>query len=235
MSRSFRGRPDPSEDPRQARGGRGNPQQPYQNRMPERQPQMREDYSQEELSQAHLSQNQEQGDLKAEASQVDMGKRLVAGLVDVVTGYLLGMFFNCVPFINVYVHDQLVMVLYLILKDALFNGRGVGKNLMGLQVVDIHSGQPASFLQSIKRNIVIFGPYMLLYTSNLLLKIVPNEFVNSTVTNIVIGVGTIYTLVVIPWEVYRVYTRVDGMRFGDQLAGTVTVPADMDFSNPLSK
>lgn len=244
MSRSFGGRPNPSEEPKPSKGGysagRGRPQPRNYQQDQDRSYLQDEDSSNSSPAPRGVrfggaSKSEDDGQLAVDPVQVDIGKRLVASLIDVVTGYLMGLFVNCIPFINVYVHDQLVLVLYLIIKDALFNGRGVGKNLMGLQVVDIRTGYPASMVQSVKRNIVVFGPYLLLYASNLILKIVPNEAVNSVVTKIVIGVGTIYTLLVIPYEAYRVYSRVDGRRWGDQLAGTATIPADMDFSNPLSK
>lgn len=246
MSRSFRGRPDPNEEPldepeseqaprndnsraysQQARGSsasfRGASSQP--------QPPAKKGIK----FTSSLDKYGDDEHLAIDPMQVDIGKRLVAGLIDVFAGYLLGMFFNCLPLINLYVHDQFIMVSFLVVRDALFNGRGVGKNLMGLQVVDIKTGQAPSFLQSIKRNIVVFGPYMLLYAANVVLKIVPNDAISSMVTNVVTGIGTVYTLAVIPYEAYRVYSRVDGRRWGDAFAGTAIIPADMDFSNPLSK
>ncbi|MBX9686046.1 MAG: RDD family protein [Candidatus Obscuribacterales bacterium] len=238
MSRSFRGRPDPGDEPKQ-RGSQayrgaaaGNDAQmrranPYDADYPARD-------ADSELS-AEAEDNDEGAARRRDPLQVDMGKRLVSGLIDVVTGYMLGLFVNCIPFVNIFVHDQLVMVIYLLLRDSLFNGRGVGKNLMGLQVIDRHTGQAASLMQSFKRNIVIFGPYMALYLCNLVLKIVPNETASSIVNTVVVGIGSIYTLIVLPLEIYRVYSRVDGLRWGDDFAGTATVAADMDFSNPLSK
>jgi hypothetical protein len=184
---------------------------------------------------ASLSRYKEGDELSIEPVQIDLGKRLVAGLIDVMTGYVLQLALNCVPLVNVYMQDQLPLVGYLIVRDALFNGRGVGKNLMGLQVVDIKTGAAASLGQSIKRNIVIFWPFLAIYLIHLFLKFVPNEMFGPLVTNIVIGAGTVYTMAVVPYEAWRVYARADSLRLGDKFAGTATVLADMDFSNPLSR
>jgi hypothetical protein len=181
-----------------------------------------------------LSKRQSQTGLTSEPAQVDVGKRLVASLLDVLVGYFLELIVNCIPLVNVFVHDQLPLVAFLIIRDALFNGRGIGKNLMGLQVVDRLSGRPASFRQSITRNLVVFGPYLVLYVVNSLLRFAPPEAF-TLVSSIVTGLGGAYMLAVLPYEAWRVYSRTDGMRWGDQIAGTTIVPADMDFSNPLSK
>jgi uncharacterized RDD family membrane protein YckC len=223
MSRSFSGPPDPEDDKQAEQVSESMP--PAEETAP----------LSRRLNFSSINKYRDDEHLAVEPVQVGIGKRLVAGVIDVMAGYLLQLVVNCIPLINVYIHDQLPLVGFLIVRDALFNGRGVGKNLMGLQVVDIKTGQPASFLQSIKRNMVVFGPYVALYLVNLLVAIVPNEMVTSVVTNVVTGAGSVYTLAVIPYEVWRVYSRADGLRWGDQFAGTATIPADMDFSNPLSK
>jgi hypothetical protein len=240
MSRSFRGRPTPDEEPEMVEE---ESDQEWANRTAQRyrdagKPNAKKTPATQGKRGVTFSAFNKYGDdemLAVDPAQVDIGKRLVAVLIDVFAGYLLGMFVNCIPFINMYIHDQLVMVVFLIVRDSLFGGRGVGKNLMGLQVVDIKTGEACSLIQSIKRNAIIFGPYMVLYFSNLALHIFPNELVSTVVTNALQGVGAVYTLGVIPYECYRVYSRVDGLRWGDQFAGTATIPADMDFSNPLSR
>ncbi len=257
MSRSFGGRPghedepEPAADSSQGRGS--NPQaRPNMSKMRGNMPASRSGQPpQAEKNQSSRGQSESRnyqepeagesgGSENESAASTEMGKRLVAGLIDVVAGYLVGMVVNCLPFINAFIHDQLVLVAFLVVRDSLFNGRGVGKNLMGLQVIDVRTGQPASLMQSFKRNIVLFGPYFGLYiwqlSSQILLKIVPiDNNISSIVTNVVVGAGMVYTLVVLPSEVYKLYTRKDGRRWGDELAGTATVPADMDFSNPVSK
>ena len=249
MSSSFRGgRPDPQDNPGQGREGQGRGPSPA-SRGQQMRPNMRPAQQQNAGAPAQQSQYNspaqdadsdqgydQQGNAdEAPARAVPMDKRLVAGLIDVVVGYVLNLVVNCIPFVNMFLHDQLVLLSFLLVRDFLFNGRGVGKNLMGLQVIDIRTGGPVSLLQSIKRNIVLYGPIMAIFIVNEVLKFIPDEGIKNIVQNVVSGAGTIYFIVAIPYEIYRVYTRPDGRRWGDEFAGTATVTADMDFSNPMSK
>jgi hypothetical protein len=55
------------------------------------------------------------------------------------------------------VFDYLIFPLFA-MKDGLFNGASPGKALMGLQSLDQSSGQPAGWMQSLKRNLVLIIP-----------------------------------------------------------------------------
>ncbi len=44
------------------------------------------------------------------------------------------------------------------LKDALFDGRSIGKKIIGLQVVSYESGKACDYKESILRNIIFFTP-----------------------------------------------------------------------------
>jgi hypothetical protein len=172
-----------------------------------------------------------------EAVKVDFGKRLVAGMVDLTLAYLIGQVLVLVPLINDVVSLQLVMVVVLIFRDWFYEGRGVGKNLMGLQVVDMRSGRPCSMFQSVKRNIIMFGAPFVLYIIIAVLQIlrllqVPHiEVVAGPTLQIINGIGFLFIIAAIPYEAYRAYNREDGRRFGDQFAGTTIVEAPMDFSH----
>ena len=222
MSRSFRGRPEFPEEPDINEEPLGELQSDAPDDEWPRRP-----YTKSQASKYSVSEK-----LAKDAAQVDIGKRLVALTIDIAVGYLAGLAINCVPFINIYFSAQVIMVLYLLVRDGLFNGRGVGKNLMGLQVVDMRSGEPASMVQSLKRNIVVYGPVLILYIIQMLISIIPNEVVTTVVNNGVQAVLGIYSFIVIPYEAYRVYSRADGLRWGDKFAGTAIVLADMDFSGP---
>lgn len=167
--------------------------------------------------------------------RVDFGRRLVAALIDVFAAYLLGVVVSFIPFVNIFLHLQLTMVIFLIVRDFFFGGRGIGKNLMGLQVVDVMTGEPASFMQSIKRNVVIFGPTLVLYLVISVTKVAPVPWLSDFVRNAIELAGTIYTAVVVPYEAYRTYARGDGRRLGDLLAGTAVVDSNMDFSQPVQR
>lgn len=219
MSRSFRGRPERPDDRESLQES----------------PDLSESDSWQSQFPSATQQSGTAEDASSSALQVDIGKRLVAALIDITAGYFLGLAVNCIPFINTYFNAQVVMILYLICRDALFAGRGVGKNLMGLQVVDISTGHPAGFPQSIKRNIVLYGPALALYIVTPLLGLIPVDAVREFLANALQVVGGLYSFLVIPYEAYRVYSRTDGRRWGDELAGTEIVLADMDFSNPRGR
>ena len=50
-----------------------------------------------------------------------------------------------------------VTAVYVLLRDAM-NGRSIGKFLLGLVVIDLETGRPASFPASIRRNLVFALP-----------------------------------------------------------------------------
>lgn len=183
-------------------------------------------------------------EIAVEPQKTDSGKRLVAFIIDAGVGYCAGLLLACVPLIKDVLHPPITMILYLVIRDSLFEGRGIGKNLMGLQVVDLKTGGAADLMTSIKRNIVIFGPALLVTLVLSILKLIPtalldqyipnaSSFLNQSVLGIINFIGSGYTLVVIPYEIYRTFTREDGMRWGDQFAGTTIIEAPMDFSNLL--
>lgn len=209
MTRSFGGPGGrPSDDRSGGRTGRGAPREPQQ--QPPRQ-------------------------AGIEPDRIEIGKRLVALIIDFFACYLVGAAVALVPFLNTFLPLPTVMILVFLCRDFLFEGRGVGKNLMGIQVVDISSGQPCSLLQSVQRNIVLVAPYVVLTLFDSVLRFVPIPWINETVRNIINLVGMVYCAVVIPIEGYRVYNRQDGLRIGDDIAGTALVEAPMDFSTLLPR
>jgi hypothetical protein len=167
--------------------------------------------------------------------RIDLGKRVVALIIDFAAIYLAGAVIALIPFVSIFLPLQLTMALLWLARDYFFQGRGVGKNLMGLRVVDVATGQPCSLLQSFQRNIVIMAPFVVVQAIDLVLRFVPIAWLNQAVVNIVQIVGMIYCIVVIPVEAYRAYSRDDGLRFGDELAGTALVEAPMDFSTPIPR
>jgi uncharacterized RDD family membrane protein YckC len=191
-----------------------------------------------------LSRYSEDSETTVKAVRVDFGKRLVAMIIDMFAAYLIAQAIGLIPLLNVVVPTYLVLVLVLLIRDYFFEGRGLGKNLMGLQVVDVMTGHPCGLMQSIKRNIILLGPLLVLYIITLVLQIIGAFFhqfldvvgpVMGATLQIVNGVSSIYVLLVVPYEAYRVYSRADGRRFGDQFAGTAVIEAPMDFSKPLPR
>ncbi len=170
-----------------------------------------------------------------EGKKPDPNKRIVALLFDFAAAYLVGVIIAMIPFVNRFIPLQIVLVAVLLSRDHLFGGRGFGKNLMGLRVVDAQSGDTPTIVQSILRNIVLMAPFVVLQTIPLLLKFSPFGWFNEAVMSLINIVGMLYVAIVLPLESYRAYSREDGLRFGDELAGTTIVDSTMDFSNPFNR
>jgi len=91
---------------------------------------------------------------------------------------------------------------YLLIGDGLFDGRSVGKKIIGLRVVSEDTGKPCSFRDSILRN-SIFGIGYLLYK-------IP-------------WFGWIFIVIVTVFEFVILLGSKDGSRLGDEIAKTKVV------------
>jgi uncharacterized RDD family membrane protein YckC len=176
-----------------------------------------------------------EGDEYLDAKKPDPNKRIVALLFDFAAAYLVGVIVAMIPFVNRFIPLQIVLVAVLLSRDYLFGGRGIGKNLMGLRVVDASTGEPPTIIQSVLRNVILMAPFVVLQTVPLLLKFSPFTWFNEAVMSLINIVGMIYVAIVLPLESYRAYSREDGLRIGDELAGTTIVDSTMDFSNPFNR
>jgi uncharacterized membrane protein len=125
-----------------------------------------------------------------------------------------------------------VTILIYLTRDFFFEGRGVGKNFLGLQVLDLQSGRPASLVQSLIRNFVLLGPFLIYQ-----LAVAVGSFLPVTIgTSIVFTVkcaALIYAAILLPLEGYRMHTG-NGLRIADKLAGTAVVVQTPSFRNPFS-
>ena len=170
-----------------------------------------------------------------EPLHIEPSKRLVALMFDVAAAYLAGVLVAMIPFVNNFMPLQIVVVVGFLCRDCLFGGRGIGKNLMGLRVVDARTGAAPTILQSVQRNIILVAPFVVLQTVPNLLKVIPIEWVNQVVMQIINIVGMLYVAIVLPLESYRAYSREDSLRIGDEIAGTTIIESQMDFSQPIQR
>lgn len=166
---------------------------------------------------------------------IEPSKRLVALVFDSLACYTLGMMLTVVPLLVHFISVHTTWLLLLLVRDYLFHGRGIGKNLMGLQIVDAKTGAPCSIKQSVLRNIIILAPFAVLQLISVILAFLPIPWLNEAVKSIVNVVGMVYLAAVVPIECYRVYSREDSLRLGDVWAGTAVIEAPMDFSRPFQK
>ena len=91
---------------------------------------------------------------------------------------------------------------YLLIGDGLFDGRSLGKFIMRLRVVSAEAGSQGSFRDSMIRN-APFAAMLMLY-------LIP-------------FVGWIFSLLILVFEFLLILGNADGMRLGDDLAGTRVV------------
>lgn len=166
-----------------------------------------------------------------EPNKIEFSKRLVATGIDFGVGFLLQLILDLIPLVNKVFSGTLVIVLFLLCRDMLFQGRGIGKNFMGLRVVDIHSGEGPSIKQVLVRNLIYLGPLLLMEIVSRLLQLIPIPTLTAAAGSIFNLLCTLYELVILSVEVYRTYARDDSMRLGDELAGTYVIEADMNFGN----
>ncbi len=91
---------------------------------------------------------------------------------------------------------------YLLISDGLFDGRSIGKLLIGLRVVSAAGSEPCSMRESIVRNAPL-GAGLLLYK-------IP-------------WIGWIFLVFISAVEFLILLGSKNGMRFGDELAGTLVI------------
>jgi uncharacterized RDD family membrane protein YckC len=91
---------------------------------------------------------------------------------------------------------------YLLISDGLFDGRSIGKRLMGLRVVSTAAGTPCSMKESILRNAPL-GAGLVLYRVPL--------------------IGWIFIVIISAVEFLILLGSKEGMRLGDELAKTLVI------------
>jgi len=124
-------------------------------------------------------------------------------------GLLLRVFAKVLDFILIAVVTEIVPkagfyagLAYLLISDGLFDGRSIGKLLIGLRVVSTNGNEPCSMRESITRN-ATFGAGLLLYK-------IP-------------WIGWFFLVVISAVEFLILLGSKNGMRFGDEFAGTLVI------------
>lgn len=140
------------------------------------------------------------------ASKADLGKRLIAAIID---GLLAGGV-SLVPFVG-----GIIGGLYILMRDGLelefMDRRSIGKKLMKLRPVRL-DGQPMDPISSVKRNL----PLCLALVGTIFW-VIP---ILGWIVAILFGLaGLVVNLI----ELVLVLTDPEGRRMGDKLAGTKVV------------
>lgn len=171
-------------------------------------------------------------------TQVNASKRGIALMIDVISAFVLSLVcLSPIWLINLIIPiervlpltQQTVIMALMLCRDYFFQGRGIGKNLLGFKVVDASTGQRPSLLQSIKRNILFFVPMIFLSLTDVV-KFLPLGGFNGMIFHAIQLFCTVYVIVFIPAECWLAFKREDGRRIGDRLANTGVIESNMDFS-----
>jgi len=124
-------------------------------------------------------------------------------------GLLLRVFAKVLDFILIAAVAEIVPkagfyagVAYLLISDGLFDGRSIGKMLIGLRVVSANGNEPCSMRESIMRNSPL-GAGLLLYK-------LP-------------WIGWIFLVFISAVEFLILLGSKNSMRLGDELAGTMVI------------
>ena len=91
---------------------------------------------------------------------------------------------------------------YLLIGDGLFDGRSLGKKLVGIRIVSAETHEPCSFRDSILRNSILGVGYLL---------------------SKILWFGWIFILIVAAFEFIILLGSRDKMRIGDEIAKTIVI------------
>lgn len=91
---------------------------------------------------------------------------------------------------------------YLLLGDGLFDGRSLGKKVIGLKVVSISTFEPCTFRASLLRNSTLGLGYLL---------------------GLIPWIGWIVFPVIAAIEFILILGNTEGRRLGDEIAGTIVI------------
>jgi|GEM_PF-685093 RDD family. len=184
----------------------------------------------------------EEPKINVNLTYIDPVKRAVAFMIDIIIFFVLSLIISAIvsllskliPPLGMVVTQQGLVVAFLLIKDYFYQGRGIGKNLMGLQVVDVYTGLPPTILQSTKRNVGFYLPLILMWAAQLILRILhlPGDL-DAFLLRALELVSFIYVLAVVPAECWLAYNNQDSRRFGDRFAGTGVVEGEMNFTRPF--
>lgn len=132
--------------------------------------------------------------MPADRGKASLLLRVIAKSVDLI---VIAIAIKSIPHVG-----HLASIVYLLISDGLFDGRSLGKKIIKLKVVSFSSGNAGNFRDSMLRNSTLVLA-LLLYKIPLL--------------------GWFFVLLVLSLELLLMLGNEEGMRLGDDLAGTKVV------------
>ena len=165
------------------------------------------------------------------AAGIDIAAFIAVGIVFLVVGGVLGFAFSSATstsMVGVYLPRvisflwSLVCLAYILGRDLLAGDRSIGKKLQNIRVVTV-KGAPIGPLESAKRN-GIFAIGAALGVVSATLGLVPclGDVVRCLLLPVLM-LGMLIGLAAAIYELIQITQRPDGVRYGDQIAGTRVV------------
>ena len=95
-----------------------------------------------------------------------LGKRILAAVIDLIVipifiGLIAGFMLLAAPDWLRVISLILLNVVWMTVKDLLWEGAAPGKKMAGIKVVNIESGEKISIAQALIRNVLLYIPYVL--------------------------------------------------------------------------
>jgi flagellar biosynthesis protein FliQ len=165
------------------------------------------------------------------AAGIDIAVFIAVGIVFMVVGGVLGFAFSSATstsMVGVYLPRvisflwSLVCLGYILGRDIVAGDRSIGKKLQNIRVVTV-KGAPIGPLESAKRN-GIFAIGAVLGVLSATLGLVPclGDVVRCLLLPVLM-LGMLVGLAAAIYELIQITQRADGVRYGDQIAGTRVV------------
>jgi uncharacterized RDD family membrane protein YckC len=165
------------------------------------------------------------------AAGIDIAVVIAIGIVFAIASVILGVAFtsaSSTSMIGVYLPKvvsflgSLVTLAYILGRDLVAGDRSIGKKIQNIRVVTV-TGTPIGPTESMKRN-GIFAIGAALSALSATLGLIPfvGDFINCLLIPVMF-LGLLVGLAAGIYELILITQRPDGVRYGDQLAGTRVV------------
>ena len=165
------------------------------------------------------------------AAGIDIAVVIAIGIVFGIVGMVLGFAFtqtSSTSMVGVYLPrvisflGSLVTLAYILGRDVVAGDRSIGKRVQNIRVVTI-TGTPIGFMESAKRNgIFAIGSALGVISATLGLVPCVGAIIGCLLLPLFI-LGMLIALAAAIYELILITQRPDGVRYGDQLAGTRVV------------
>jgi uncharacterized RDD family membrane protein YckC len=155
------------------------------------------------------------------AMGIDVGIAIAIVVVFFIIG-VVGSFISSILGGLLQVVGAAVLCGYILLRDFLIKGNSVGKHLMKIKVVTT-AGAPVDLIQSVKRNMVFALPSVIWLIFSIVTMIPILGCIAGVIMWVLLVIVDLAVLAFVIWEIITITKDPNGIRWGDQIAGTMVV------------